>query len=338
MTFHRPALLGFLLIGMAACGAITDPMGVKDPFAINQPFQGVARNDRMLATVTEAPAVVVRPIYGLGADNAEALRKRVLTVLRVHEVPAIEESTASIAWVLQGQAAFIRREDERGQGLISGTITWQLTDADGKDRAHFSVPLGGDESTITDAVFAAIAEQIATQVDAALAGPSTEVAEAPPVPAEVPHAGVLRVTGAPGDGNTALTASLIALLPLKGIKVADKKEKPPWLIEGKVKVAAKSPTEDVVTLSWRVLDGQGKEVGTISQQNAVPHKRLDGKWGEIAAFASEAAAEGISQLIHSFATNVSATTATPSATAAAPPPAAPAAASVGAPKLRKTLK
>lgn len=315
MTRMRSFSLCLSFLGLAGCAGFTEPMGMRDPFAIEQPFQGVARNDRILSVVTQAPAIVVRPIYGLGAENAEALRKRVMTVLRSHDVPALAESTASIAWVLQGQAAFIRREDEHGQGQLSGTIAWRLTDAQGEERARFSTPLGGDENTISDALFGPMADQIAAQVDGALSAPGSQVAQAPVV-AEMPHASVAQVTGAPGDGNTAITKALIALLPLKGIKVSDKKEKPDWRVEGKVKVEPKSPEEDVVTLRWRVVDGQGRELGTITQQNAVPHKRLDVKWGEIAAFAAEAAAEGISQLIHSF-------TAKAPATAAAQPPAEP---------------
>jgi hypothetical protein len=341
-------LLCLPLLGLAGCAAFTEPMGMKDPFAIQQPFQGVARNDRILSVVTQAPAIVVRPIYGLGAENAEALRKRVLTVLRTHDVPAIAESSASIAWVLQGQAAFIRREDGRSAGQLSGTIAWQLTDAKGDERARFSTPISGDESTISDSLFGPMADQIAAQVDLVLAGPGSQVAEASPAPAEVPRASVAQVTGAPGDGNTALTKALVALLPLKGIKVADKKEKPAWRIEGKVKVEAKSPAEDLVTLRWRVLDAVGKELGTISQQNAVPHRRLDAKWGEIAAFAAEAAAEGISQLIHSFTPTAPATAAVapqPTAPVTAPvplPPAAPATAAAPPvqpppPTLRKSV-
>ncbi len=319
---RRLPLLLCLAFVLAGCAAITDPMGVKDPFAIQQPFQGVARNDRILSVVTQAPAIVVRPIYGLGAEPAEALRKRVLIVLRTHDVPAITESSASIAWVLQGQAAFIRREDDHGQGEISGTIAWRLTDAKGDERARFSTPITGDESTISDSLFGPMADQIAAQVDLALTGPGSQVAEVPIAQVEVPHAAVAQVTGAPGDGNAALAKALTALLPLKGIKVADKNEKGSWRIEGKVKVEAKSPAEDLVTLRWRVLDAAGKELGTISQQNAVPHKRLDAKWGEIAAFAAEAAAEGISQLIHSY------TSAAPATAAGPTPPAAPATAAV----------
>ena len=325
MTIVR-ALLALALLTLSACASITDPMGVRDPFAINTPFQGVARNDRMLAIVTQAPAIVVRPIYGLGGDKAEVLRKRVMTILRTHDVPALAESSASIAWVLQGQAAFIRKQ-KGGKGKdkdseeISGTIAWQLVDANGNERAKFTTALAGDEDTIADSAFGPMADQIAAQVDAVLAGPQPQQAAAPPPAAVVPVASVAQVTGAPGDGNTALTKALAALLPFKGIKIAAKKADAAWRVEGKVKVAVKSETEDLVTLTWRVLDAQGKELGTIRQQNAVPHQRLDGPWKEIAAFAAEAAAEGISQLIHSFTDRPQAPTAaaSPAATSQATP-------------------
>ena len=299
MSFLR-TLLCLALFGLAACAAITEPMGMRDPFAIDQPFQGVARNDRMLAIVTQAPAIVVRPIYGLGGDKAEALRKRVMTILQTHDVPALAESNASIAWVLQGQAAFVRRDDGHGQDEISGTIAWQLVDSHGQERAKFTTALAGYEDTIADSLFGPMADQIAAQVDAVLAGPGSQTADARPAAPILPQAIVAQVTGAPGDGDNALAKSLIALLPLKGIKIAAKKEDAAWHIEGRVKVTQKSESEDLVELSWRVLDAQGRELGSIRQANAVPHKRLDGPWREIAAFAAEAAAEGISQLIHSF--------------------------------------
>lgn len=293
------ALICLILLSVGACASITEPMGMRDPFAIDQPFQGVARNDRMLAIVTQAPAIVVRPIDGLGGDKGDALRKRVMVILRTHDVPALADSSASIAWVLQGQAAFITRDDGHGKDEISGTIVWQLVDSRGQERAKFSTPLAGYEDTIADSLFGPMADQIAAQVDAVLAGPTPQQAEAPPAPV-LPQAMVAQVAGAPGDGNNSLAKSLVALLPLKGIKIAAKKEDAAWRIEGKIKVTVKSETEDLVELSWRVLDAQGNELGTIRQQNAVPHKRLDGPWKEIAAFAAEAAAEGISQLIHSF--------------------------------------
>jgi hypothetical protein len=319
MTALR-ALVCFALLILTACASFTEPMGVRDPFAIQQPFAGTLRNERMLSIVTQAPAIVVRPIYGLGGEKAEQLRNKVMTILRTHDVPALAESNASIAWVLQGQAAFISRDKGKGKEQISGTILWQLIDAGGNERAKFTTPLSGREDTMADSQFGPMADQIAAQVDTVLAGP-TQQAAAPRPAAALPQASVARVTGAPGDGNAALTKSLAALLPFKGIKVTAKKDDAAWRIEGKVRVTVKSEAEDLVTLTWRVLDAQGKELGTIRQQNAVPHKRLDGPWKEIAAFAAEAAAEGISQLIHSFTDRPQAPTAaaSPGATSQATP-------------------
>ena len=324
--------LAFAVLMTSACASFTEPMGVRDPFAINQPFQGVARNDRMLSIVTQAPAIVVRPIYGLGAEKAELLRARVMTILRTHDVPALAESAASIAWVLQGQAAFIQLDSSNAAGEISGTIAWALTDAHGDVRAKFTTPLNGNEDTIADTLFGPMADQIAAQVDLALTGPTTE-APPPVAVAEVPRASVAEVAGAPGDGNSALTKALVALLPFKGIKIAEAKDAA-WRVEGKVKVSEKSPTEDLVTLDWHVLDAQGKELGSIKQQNAVPHKRLDGPWKEIAAFAAEAAAEGISQLIHTYTAKGQAA---PAAAIVPPPASAPPAATASPPPAKAAV-
>jgi hypothetical protein len=332
-------LLCLCLFGLAACASITEPLGMRDPFAIDTPFQGVARNDRMLAIVTQAPAIVVRPIHGLGTEKADTLRQRVMTVLRAHDVPALAESTASIAWVLQGQAAFIRGP---AGGEISGTIAWQLTDARGNVRAKFSTPLKGNEDTIADTLFGPMADQIAVEVDLALTGPKQQAAPAA-APAEVPRASVAEVAGAPGDGNTALTKALAALLPFKGIKIAETKNDAAWRIEGKVNVTQKSPQEDLVTLNWLVLDQEGKELGAIKQQNAVPHQRLNGAWKEIAAFAAEAAAEGIAQLIHSYkareqAAPSAAAPSTPAPSSATPSTTAPRAPITPRPKPAKPSK
>ena len=95
--------------------------------------------------------------------------------------------------------------------------------------------------------------------------------------------------------------ALQAVLPIKGVRIERSRDKAAWRIEGKVKVAPKSATEDVVSLTWRVLDAKGKEAGTIAQENVVPRGRLKKPWAEVAGFAAEAAAEGIAQLLQQVA-------------------------------------
>ena len=92
---------------------------------------------------------------------------------------------------------------------MSGTIAWQLTDAKGDERATFSTAIAGDENTISDLAFGPMADQIAAQVDNVLAGPGPQLVQAAVAPVEMPHASVMEVVGAPGDGNTALTKAVI---------------------------------------------------------------------------------------------------------------------------------
>jgi hypothetical protein len=214
---------------------------------------------------------------------------------RKRDVPASAEPMA-MAWVLSAQAATVSKKGEKGESVDKTVLSWHLLDAGGQERAKFSITFNGDETALTETGIQALADQTALALDDALARPATQAVQVAAAPAEKPRAWIGAIKGAPGDGNKQLARALQGVLPLKGVLVEAMKEKAQWRIEGEVKIEP-SPTQDKVTLKWRVLDGKGKEAGMISQQNAVPHGRLDKPWAEIAGFAAEAAAEGIAQLI-----------------------------------------
>jgi hypothetical protein len=295
MTGLRAVLL--LLIGLAAtgCAAITEPLGMKDPFAIETPFKDVARNDMMLAQAIEVPAVVIDAPQGLSEERAVALRNGIVLAARRRDLPASTEPMA-MAWVLSAQAATISNPDKKGAPRETGVLSWRLIDAAGAEKGAFVVSFEGGEAALTETGVRAVAEQTASALEAALARPGTQVTEVAAASVTKPKAWIGAIKGAPGDGNKALTQALQGILPLKGVLVETAKDKAQWRIEGVVKVEP-SPTQDKVTLTWRVLDAKGKEAGTIKQENAVPHGRLSKPWAEIAGFAAEAAAEGIAQLI-----------------------------------------
>ena len=289
-------LMVTVLFAATGCAAITDPLGMEDPFAIPQPFHGVARNDAMLAQAIEVPALVVDTPQGLSDEHAVALRNQIVLAARKHDVPASAEPMVR-AWVLSAQAATISNPGKKGMPVETSVLSWRVIDAEGTERAQFVVSFDGNESSLTDAGIQLVAEQTASALDAALARPATQVAQVATATAEKPIAWIGSIKGAPGDGNAALARALQGVLPLKGVRVEAKKDKAQWRIEGQVKVEQASPTQDKVTLTWRVLDAKGKEAGTIKQENGVPHGRLNKPWAEIAGFAAEAAAEGIAQLI-----------------------------------------
>jgi hypothetical protein len=292
---------------------------MQDPFAIPQPFQGVERNDEMIAQAIEVPALVVEVPQGLNPEVATVLRDQVVEAARKHDIPALSAPTP-MAWVLSAQAAVVAAapaeatppaaksaKPSRKKGAkppaeppkATGgqtVISWRLFDATGRERTQFPVTFPGTEEALSVGGAQLLAEQTASALETALTHPRRQVA-ANPAASERPVAWVGTVRGAPGDGNTALARAMAGVLPLKGVKVEAKKEKAQWRVEGVVSVKPGPGDKDVVTLTWRILDDKGKEAGTIAQENAVPRGRLNKPWAEIAGFAAEAAAEGIAQLL-----------------------------------------
>jgi hypothetical protein len=288
------AVLAFALSG---CAGITEPLGMEDPFAIPQPFQGMERNDEMIAQAIEVPALVVDVPQGMANEVGTALRDQVVEAARKHDIPALAIATPR-AWVLTAQTATIAASAKAGGEQT--VISWRLFDSTGRERTQFPVTFAGTEASLTPGGVLLLADQTARALETALTHPGRQVATAA-TGAERPVAWIGTIKGAPGDGNTALARAVQGMLPLKGVKVDPKKDKAAWRIEGTVKVVHGVGDNDVVTLTWRVLDAKGKEAGTIVQENAVPRGRLTKPWAEIAGFAAEAAAEGIAQLIQQIA-------------------------------------
>ena len=293
----RAILLIAAAVSVAGCAAITEPLGMEDPFAIPKPFHGVARNDAMLGQAIQVPALVVDAPQGLEREVGTALRDRVVAAAQQRDIPALSEATVR-AWLLTGQTATVSANDQ--PKAMQSVIAWRLIDAEGGERAQFSVTFAGGEASLTETGLKLLADQTAAALDAALLRPGTQVA-AQASDDSWPIAWVDAVKGAPGDGNNSLARALEGVLPLKGVRVAATKDKAAWRIEGRVKVTAGAQNLDVITLTWRVLDAKGKEAGTITQENAVLRGRLSKPWAEVAGFAAEAAAEGIAQLLQQVA-------------------------------------
>lgn len=109
-------------------------------------------------------------------------------------------------------------------------------------------------------------------------------------------ASVPAVTGAPGDGNTALASALQSELSRQGVALTDRATGT-YKVEGKVTVGAAKDGKQPIQIDWRVRDPQGKSLGTVSQKNEIPQGSLDGSWGKTADAAAAAAAQGIMKLL-----------------------------------------
>lgn len=107
------------------------------------------------------------------------------------------------------------------------------------------------------------------------------------------------VVGAKGRGNEELASAMRRSMARAGVPVVKKQRKGAITIAGEVKLDPPTGAQQMVRLSWRVLDQDGTLLGTITQKNKVPAGSLDAGWGQTAGLAAQAAAGGIFKLLSS---------------------------------------
>ena len=107
------------------------------------------------------------------------------------------------------------------------------------------------------------------------------------------------VSGAPGDGQKALTAALKKQLYAGGVKLATAGAGASnvYTVKGTVSMRDTGGGKQSIRIDWLVLNPNGSKRGTVSQQNTVAKGMLDGPWGAIADAAAADAAKGIIKLL-----------------------------------------
>jgi hypothetical protein len=178
-----------------------------------------------------------------------------------------------------------------------GVIVWRLLDKDMVLRDQFTTTFTGDTA---DTVVPRLADQasvVGDKVVAALSLPPDAAGAGPAGVADKVRVRIGRIAGAPGDGNRALALALEGALRERGAKIERGQGSGLWRVDCVVTVARLSATEDRVKLVWKLVAADGKEAGTLVQENPVERGRLGRKWGPIAAFAAEAAADGMWQVL-----------------------------------------
>jgi outer membrane murein-binding lipoprotein Lpp len=145
------------------------------------------------------------------------------------------------------------------------------------------------------------------EVTPPLEAPPQEAAPAPEKKKKEKKGGVVikavavpAVTGARGKGNSELTAAMRKALKDAGWPVLNAPRKDALTVRGKVVLGPPHGATQSVRLAWDVLTPDGKHLGDLKQDNAVPAGSLDQSWGENAGYAADAAAEGIFKLIQKY--------------------------------------
>jgi hypothetical protein len=120
---------------------------------------------------------------------------------------------------------------------------------------------------------------------------------APAETKEAPPLAYIAVTGAPGDGEQALTTALARRLSAAGVKTASALAVDVYSVEGIVKVTAAKSSRQSVHIDWTIFAPDGTTLGGVSQTKLVRKGSLDRKWGAAADAAARAAAGEIVKLL-----------------------------------------
>jgi hypothetical protein len=108
------------------------------------------------------------------------------------------------------------------------------------------------------------------------------------------------VTGAPGDGDTALTRMIRTDLAQFGPLVQLTPDGADFTVTGQVTVSPLPKGQQQVEIAWTVTWPNGKVVGKVSQLNSVPAGSLDSYWGDVAAAAAQEASGGVNAVVERF--------------------------------------
>jgi hypothetical protein len=108
---------------------------------------------------------------------------------------------------------------------------------------------------------------------------------------------VADVTGAPGDGDLALTKQLKSKLAALGPMVQDSATGADFIVQGDVKMVPIPGHQERVEIQWSVKNASGDERGKVVQLNEIPAGSLDHYWADVAMVVATEAAGGVNDVI-----------------------------------------
>jgi hypothetical protein len=320
----RPGRLALLLcLALSACGDLPEPF-------LGNPGATARRLAQPLAPVLAVPpgSDTLLP----DAANQE-LAKQIAVALQATEVPAMVRPPEKTDWRL------ITRAQRDGDFV---TPTFSVQDPQGKEEGTAEgekVPLQA-WANADKALLDQVAIEAGPRIGAVLT--SIRVAHDKADPGSLYNRAakveVVDVTGAPGDGDLALTQQMRARLAVLGPVVLTTPAGADFVVQGQVRMVPIPKSQERVEIQWIVKTGSGDERGRVVQLNEIPAGTLDKYWGDVAVVVATEASNGVNDVIlrqagkDPNATRQSATPSEPSATAqpAQPPQGARAGASPGA--------
>ena len=273
--------LMILAVALAAAGCDTE----RQP---PMPYAVMPRDGNILGEILNHTGVEVVPPEGVSPETGAQLAGALATALQEQDIPALMGKKLAGGHQIRGDAKI-------ESGAI--VINWLLYKPDGEELAGVEVRDALSKDAAPDKLLEpGVLQALTTRAVTALAlhFPATGGEFEPDMKLFVPD-----IEGVPGDGGKSLPHELRNALRAAGMNVTNTADPGAYRIEGQVQITGQGAGQ-LVTLSWRVLDSAGKEIGHVDQSNPVAAGRLDGNWGDIAFGAAAGAADGVIPLLEDY--------------------------------------
>tara|TARA_R110001583_G_scaffold9186_2_gene43300 strand:- start:35937 stop:36950 length:1014 start_codon:yes stop_codon:yes gene_type:complete len=318
MTWHKIMTVRLLtalvlVLAIGACGKLP------------RPFEGAGREgDPQLLVVPDAETIKVDIARDLPEGAARHLARAMVRALRADDLAAYSEDPSPGTYVLHPNV--IARLDDAHQAHVD--VTWVLYNKQGlaiDSTAHTGqitaqswfadAPKSPEDGAMNVPPDVARKLQILSpdglrqspaekEFDQLVSGPANWVVSKitgdrqTMVMAKPLKVALVDFAGAPGDGNEALQRSAKAFLQSKGIAISKDIDPDSIVLSASIMVqpikkGTGTPEQDHVSIDWVLLDASGHELGQMTQNNAVPHGKLDKRWGSIASLAAQAAVDAL---------------------------------------------
>lgn len=281
-----PRLLLAALLGLGACGEVPRPFGGGN----STPGEAVLRRPPPARILVPPP-----PQAGLTDHDARVFAQALAEGLREQELPA----TAAAA-VRPGPRDW--RVDARFEPAgASVALAYALIDEKGERigtvRAPRLVPMAAWANGDPAAIAAAAAD--AAPAIAALTGRADAARRATTpgaTPARLPTVAIQPVSGAPGDGNAALTLAMREAVGRRGLILQEEAGGADYLVLGTVVTEPRPGGQVYIEIVWTVRQGT-MELGRVAQLNEIPARAISGRWGDVAYVVAEEASSGVRQVL-----------------------------------------
>ena len=275
-----PGVLICLLL--TACGDLPEPF-LGNPGA----------TARRLAQPLTASLAVPPGTDTLLPDAAnQELAKQVALALQASEVPATARQPQKTDWRV------ITSVKQQGNQV---TPVFKVQDPDGKEQgAAVGEPVPIQTWARPDqALLEQVASDAGTRIGAVLTSIRITRDKADPNSLYNRPARVLLsdVTGAPGDGNVALTRQMRTKLAALGPVVLTTPSGADYAVQGDVKIVPIAKGQERVEIVWTITSDAGMELGKVVQLNEIPAGTLNGYWGDVASVVAAEASAGVNEIL-----------------------------------------